>query len=100
MTQSCPFQYVLCQNQFVLNKFSYTLSRILFHNAQQLLAFNQLQIFNVLSVLKPIQYYTFLNTFVQSDWFLPVFISHDIDTAGGAFRMFHTDNASDVLAPD
>ena len=25
-----------------------------------------------------------LRQFVQSDWFLPVFISHDRDTAGGA----------------
>ena len=33
----------------------------------------------------------FLNTweFVQSDWFLPVFIPHDIDTARGALGMFH-----------
>ena len=30
-----------------------------------------------------------LKEFVQSDWFLPVFISHDRDTARGALWMFH-----------
>ena len=29
-----------------------------------------------------------LREFVQSDWFLPVFISHYIDTARGAIGMF------------
>ena len=38
----------------------------------------------LLSILKH------LREFVQSDWFLPMFISHDRDTAHGALGMFHS----------
>ena len=39
-----------------------------------------------------------LRQFVQSDWFLPVFISHDRDTASGApDYYFHTESNSFVF---
>ena len=40
-----------------------------------------------------------LKHFVQSDWFLPVFISHDRDTVRGAIGMYHPITRM-YLAPD